>query len=294
MVAINYKRREGFTLVELLVALAIISVLMGILLPALAKVRRQARVILGINNQRQIVCAVNLFAFDNDDRYPDSVATIGSGKYWNWQEPTMMAACKPRSPLIHRSMSAYLRYYIKDASIMFCPSAPYKYEYSQQAWDAGDDWDNPETTPMLDPVVGTYCFYWNYVGYVGGPRRIFRGPFCLAGGQEQSKLLVSDYFGYDHWRSRNAYGSCEKFNGADVTPGTVVSSAYWSRANSDGKVTLDKLKIKLHAGYTDGHVESFSSSEVIPMRVSITSDGSVPYPQGVGPGVFYLPRNALH
>lgn len=109
----------------------------------------------------------------------------------------------------------------------------------------------------------------------------------------QSDLLVSDYFGYDHHRSPNAYGSCERFGDSSVTFGTVVSSAYWSLVNSDGNIALDTLNIKLHAGFTDAHVESFTSSETVPMRVSIIPNGSIPYPSGVGPGIFYLPGNSL-
>lgn len=291
--AMKCKGGEGFSLVELLVVISIISVLMGILLPVLGKARRQGRAVLGMSNQRQIAGAVNCFAFDNDDRYPESVATIGFGNHWNWQEPMMMTACMERSLQIHRSMSAYLRSYIADASIMFCPNAPRKYKYFQEAWDAGDDWDNPETAPVQDPVMGTYCFYWNYTGFLGGRRGVFKGSWNPSGGRGQSKLLISDYFGYGHWRSPNAYGSCERFNGATVTPETWVSSAYWSRLAPDGDIRLDTLKIKLHAGYMDGHVESYSASEVVPMKVSITSDGGVPYPDGVGPGVIYLPINGL-
>jgi len=40
-------------------------------------------------------------------------------------------------------------------------------------------------------------------------------------------------------------------------------------------------------------VESYSATEVTTMRVSITSDGSIPYPAGVGAGDFYLPRDGL-
>ena len=208
----------------------------------------------------------------------------------------MMTACKAPPLQIHRAMSSYLSSYIQDASILFCPNAPRKYEYLQKAWGAGDNWDNPETPFPFDPVFGTYCFYWNYIGFLGYQEGPFRGPRNSFGGKGQSKLLVSDYFGYNHWRSPNAYGSCEKFEGASVTFGTEVSSAYWSRFDSDGNIRLDILNIKLHAGYTDGHVETYSASEVVPMEVSITSDGSVPYPPGVGlgPGLFYLPRNGLH
>ena len=114
-------RGKGFTLIELLVVISVISVLMGILLPALGKARRQAKTLVGISNQRQIVLGVNCFAVDNDGKYPESMATITefASKNWHWQEPTMMTACYPRPSLKHRSISAYLRSYIEDATDTF-------------------------------------------------------------------------------------------------------------------------------------------------------------------------------
>ena len=285
-------RPAGFTLLELLVAISIIAILMSILFPVLGRAKRQARTILGMNNLSQIVDAVNLFALDNDDRYPESVATIGSGLHWNWQEPTMLMGYLKRSPGHRRSLGAYLRTYIEDASIMRCPNAPKEYKYHGDAWEAGENWDNPDTPPVPDPVVGTYCFYWNYVGYLGEDKGLFAGPRGPAGGPRQSSLVVSDYFGYDHWRSPRCFGSCESIPGGDLTEGTEVSSAYWSRRQS-GAVGLENLSIDLHAGYLDGHVSKYGPSDVVPMRVSLSWDGRVPYPIGVGPGVFYLPRAGL-
>ncbi len=283
-------RKRGFTLVELLVVISIISVIMAITLPAFSRVRRKARTMLSMSNQRQITSAMNLFALNNNDRYPESVATIGFGNNWNWSDSTRLTGNRRRSPQLHRAMSEYLRRYISDASTMYCPNAPQKYEYLQQAWDAGDNWDNPKTSFPADPAGGSYCFYWNYRGYLGGRRVVFRGPQGPASSRRYSKLLVSDYFGYDHWRTPGSYSSCEQFNGAGITPETWLLSAYWSR-KSDAD---DRPEIKLQAGYTDGHVETYSASDVVPMKVSITADGRVPYPDGVGPGIFFLPRNALH
>jgi hypothetical protein len=265
---------------------------MGVLLPALSKVRYQARTLIGTSNQRGIVGGVNFFASDNDELYPESVATIGDDSYWNWAEPMILTGYRGRSPRKYRSMSAYMRSYIEDAGMIYCPNAPRKYKYLQAAWDAGDQWDNPETPPVEDPVSGTYCFYWDYTGYLEERDYLFQGPRSSASGRVYSRLLVSDYFGYDHWRSKGSYGSCERFAGASITDGTVLSSAYWSSEFTAGPTSPE---IKLRAGYADGHVETFLSSDTLMMKVIIDPAASAPYPDDIdGPGWFFLPATALH
>ena len=63
-------KRKGFTLVELLVVIAIIALLMGILMPALSRVRQIAfRLICG-TNLSGIGKAMLIYSNDYEDEFP--------------------------------------------------------------------------------------------------------------------------------------------------------------------------------------------------------------------------------
>ncbi|RIK87190.1 MAG: hypothetical protein DCC67_02145 [Planctomycetota bacterium] len=71
--------RRGFTLVELLIVIAIIGVLMGLLIPAVQAARERARQATCTNNQKQLAMAMV------------SVATSGKGGFPGWADEIKLA-----------------------------------------------------------------------------------------------------------------------------------------------------------------------------------------------------------
>src|SRR5262245_55351851 len=74
----QYARRAGFTLIEVLVVIAIIAILIGILLPVMEKVRHKGYIDACASNLRQLGQALTMYSNDNHGNYPRTIYVAGA------------------------------------------------------------------------------------------------------------------------------------------------------------------------------------------------------------------------
>jgi len=111
------RRRNGVTLIEMLVVIAVIGMLAAIILPVFFQVREKARQVTCLSNLKQLGTAMAMYAIDWNGRFPAArVSEGGHGNpFGNWAGVySVDGKCDPTKGQLYP--------YVRNASVYMCPS----------------------------------------------------------------------------------------------------------------------------------------------------------------------------
>ena len=257
-------KRKGFTLVELLVVIAIIALLMGILMPALAKVRQIAfRMICG-TNCAAIGKAMLVYSNEQNDSYPIAGEPIGGNDgspRWSTRPYISDFHAENREdafvdPTISASFYCLIKYTDCTTKMFICKgdvgARPFSMDQAnipaarnvilQDLWDFG----NGQGTVFAPP--STFCSYSYHMPY---KHRDGTASTALNANSDPGSPIVSDRNPYLDGNATDRIENPEDY-GYEPDPGATPMKYNSECHEVEGQNVL----------YNDGHVDFEARSNV--------------------------------
>jgi prepilin-type N-terminal cleavage/methylation domain-containing protein len=136
----SLRRRSAFTLIEILVVVAIISILAALLLPALSSAKARSKQVGCINNLKQLALGFQMYAADNEGRLPENTPNAPNGGGTNsWVLGNLKEAAQATNLAFIRQSKLFP--YASQVSAYHCPAdlsqaggVPRVRSYSMNGW----------------------------------------------------------------------------------------------------------------------------------------------------------------
>ena len=164
----NNDKHGGFTLIEMLVVISIITILIAIILPVLGRAKSSARKIVCMANLRQIGTAINTYSMDHDESIPIGPKAppflSPADFYPSTGTPTSLISLSTGQPAGLGLLLA--KYLSKKSEVLFCPGADQSVSTKAELAKVGKNqaqcsyyyrhasvtslFDNPKEAPIID------------------------------------------------------------------------------------------------------------------------------------------------
>ncbi len=146
-------RRDGFTLMELLIVMAIMILLLSIMVPCLGRAREHTRRVACENNLHEGILVAGMYAGDYDGFLPEGNIIDKSTPGYNasWDSADLLTVVN------YGTMNAFARYGLT-AEHATCETA-------RKYFESTYNWLSP--LPATHPIVAAVCVGWIYWGNRG-------------------------------------------------------------------------------------------------------------------------------
>ncbi len=271
--------RRGFTLVELLVVVAVIAVLVSILLPALGHARRSARQVHGMSNLRQVLMGYRYYTDESNGSIMYGYLPGGDveGQYFLIRDPD---SGHTFGPPVNQRYPWRLSPYVRNVwGVLYSHRPPRDVPLST---DETNDAFMKAYYISIEPTFGINAvFVGGYAGLYQGfeplgggsyaPKRNAHVVFREAEVQRTAELIT---FAESKWRGGGIEEGDQGFHW--VTPPNCKGERW--RVENDRIQIVDqtgaliglpegRFKNQAITGFFDGHVETRSPSQLRSMRL---------------------------
>ncbi len=208
---------KNFTLIELLIVIAIIAILAALLLPALANARDRAKRIACLNNVKQQGIACHMYAGDWDGRFP---LKVPNGLY---PMGSMTNNCSNTAYPVGQAMLVDQEY-LPGPEILYCPGGHGLYNNQAKWWKPND--------PLWANTYIAYC-YW-----VGRANAGLDTDLVAENARSKSdRIMAGDFFAYDN--NGDAWNRVNHLQGSNQL--YADGSARWVRkAKTEARMTYGR------------------------------------------------------
>ena len=257
---------KGFTLIELLVVIAIIALLLSILIPALNKVKEQAKFVVGGNNIKQVVLAEMMYTTENDGGFTYAMDCFGLS-YLTYTPPSGSWQCTWHSEedniVNNPDREGLLWTYLENEAALMCPS------YNSLANVEGSE--HTGHNPAI-PIEPQYAFSQN--AFLGNPdendslfdwttpylaKKVshIRRPSEIFVFTEENFGPIHTSYGYDLDWARSSLNDTALFPWWGVTNANpaIGEDGIGSIHKSNRGTPEGKQKGVAHAVFADGHFD---------------------------------------